>query len=332
VVLRALRRRGRNLRRVAIVGSGRLGQNLLHTLKRQRWTGYEISYFIEDLRVGQRFLGVPVYGPVSDIGRVLAEHPVDAVFVALPQHRGQQMAGVLAALAQQMVGVYVVPDLLSYQFLRHQVQQVGPLAVVSLTDSPQAGVRGVLKRLMDICGAAVLLVVLVPLMLLVALAVKLTSRGPVFYRQQRASLGGRHFVMLKFRSMVVDAEKHGQPVWGAEANDSRVTPVGRWLRKLSLDELPQLLNVLAGDMSLVGPRPERPEFVQRFAAQIPGYVQRHHVKAGLTGWAQVKGYRGRTSLRKRIQYDLDYINRWSLGFDLWILLLTAMAGFVNPRD
>lgn len=331
MILRSFRRRGRNRRTVAIVGAGRLGQKLLHEIRRQRWTGYDVLYFVEDTRVGQEFLGVSVRGPVGDIERIIQSHPVDVVMVALPQERSAQLADVLDRLSGSLVDVNVVPDLLSYQFLTHRVRQLGSLPIVNLTHSPQSGHNVLLKRAFDIAGAAVALLVLSPLMLLIAMAILCAGRGGVFYRQRRASLGGREFDIIKFRSMVPDAEAADGAVWAAR-HDPRVTPIGRLLRKLSLDELPQLINVLRGDMSLVGPRPERPELIDRFSHQVPRYMLRHHVKAGITGWAQVRGYRGQTSLRKRIQYDLDYINRWSFGFDLYILLLTVLRGFVNPQD
>ena len=328
-VLRFLRRRGRNLRTAAVVGTGRLGQKLLHVLRKERWTGYRVAYFVEDTRIGQEFLGIPVRGPVENVDQIVAAKPVDAVFVALPRERSDQVVDVLGKLSAETIDVNVVPDLLSYQFLRHRVQQVGQLPVINLTDSPQQGFRAAGKRVFDFLGASVLLVLASPLMLAIAVAVKLTSRGPVFYRQRRASLGGREFEILKFRSMVPNPGNEDSGEWSTAANDPRVTRLGRILRMLSLDELPQLFNVLRGDMSLVGPRPELPAFVHRFREQVPRYALRHHVKAGITGWAQVNGFRGRTSLHKRLQYDLDYINRWSLGFDLWILLRTVVRGFYN---
>jgi len=182
---------------------------------------------------------------------------------------------------------------------------------------------------MDILGASVGLILLSPAMMLIALLVRFTSPGGVFYCQRRTSVGGEEFELLKFRSMVSGADAEQGHEWGTDCKDSRITAVGKILRKLSLDELPQLINVLLGDMSLVGPRPERPEFIERFRKQFPRYMLRQHVKAGMTGWAQVNGFRGRTSLRKRVQYDLDYINRWSILFDLEILLLTCVRGFVN---
>ncbi|NLW86707.1 MAG: undecaprenyl-phosphate glucose phosphotransferase [Planctomycetes bacterium] len=332
LALREFRKRGRNVRTAAIIGAGRLGQKLLQTLRRQQWTGYQISYFVEDYRVGQEFLGVPVEGPVSRVDEIIAANPVDAVFVALSHSQSGRLPEVLLKSSSNMVDLYIVPDLPGCHYLRHQMQQIGRLPLIGLTDSPQGGLSGAVKRLMDIAICAAALAALTPLMLLVAASIKATSAGPVFHRQQRAGLGGRAFMMLKFRSMVVHKDLGAQGQWGTSRGDPRVTAVGRLLRKLSMDELPQLINVLKGDMSLVGPRPERPEFIQRFHHQIPRYLLRHHVKAGLTGWAQVNGYRGQTSLRKRVQYDLDYINRWSLRFDLYILFLTMVRGFVNTQE
>jgi len=331
MLLRSIRRHGRNLRSVAIVGAGRLGQKLLHALRRHRWSGYDVRYFVEDRRIGQEFLGVPVHGPVDNIEQVIAANPVDVVFVALPDERHAQLADVLARLSEALVDINVVPDLLSYQFLRHRVDEIGSLPVVNLTHSPQSGFNAAVKRIFDVCFSTLALVALSPLLLLIALVVRLTSRGPVFYIQRRASLGGAEFDMIKFRSMAPSGNGPNADPWAVEKDDPRVTGVGKVLRRLSLDELPQFINVLKGDMSVVGPRPERPEFVERFSRQIPRYVLRHHVKAGITGWAQVNGYRGQTSLQKRIQYDLDYINRWSFGFDMYILLLTVLRGFVNPQ-
>ena len=331
LILRRLRARGVNLRTVAIVGAGRLGQKLLHAIRRQPWMGYQVMYFVDDRRAGENFLGVPVRGPIGDVDGIVRNFPVDAVMVALPQDKSNLLAEVLNRLSTLLVDVNVVPDLLEYQFLRHRINQIGTLPVVNLTHSPQTGSNAVMKRAMDLILSATALILLSPLMFLIALAIKITGKGPVFYLQRRASLGGKEFDIIKFRSMVPNAESVSGAVWAAQ-NDPRVTPVGRILRKLSLDELPQLLNVLRGDMSLVGPRPERPELIERFGQQVPRYALRHHVKAGITGWAQVRGYRGMTSLRKRIQYDLDYINRWSIGFDVYILLLTVVRGFFNPQD
>ncbi len=331
-VLRAIRRRGMNLRSVAIVGAGRLGQKVYHAICRQRWSGYRVLYFVDDRRIGEDFLGVRVHGPLDKVGAVLAVRPVDAVFIALRRDDQHRLGELVGKLETNVVDVNVVPDLLHYHFLRQDIRQIDDLSVVNLTHSPHSGWNAALKRAIDVIFSLIALLVLSPLMLLIAMVVKLTSSGPVMYRQRRASLGGEEFTILKFRSMVSDAEARNGAEWHMEAGDPRITPVGRALRKLSLDELPQLINVLKGDMSLVGPRPERPEFIARFSQQIPRYMLRHHVKAGLTGWAQVNGFRGRTSLRKRIQYDLDYISRWSVGFDLYVMLLTVFGGVISPRE
>ena len=330
-VLRLARKRGHNLRSAAVVGAGKNAQKLVHLVLRQSWTGYRTQYLIDDDRAGTRFLGVPVRGPIAEVDRILREHPVDAVFVALPHHQSDRLDPVLNLLGPLLVDVPVVPDLPGH-LLSLDVLQVGSVPLIHLTHNPQTGANALIKRLFDIAGSLLLLVLLAPLMLAIALAIRLGSRGPVFYRQRRASLGGHEFTILKFRSMVYRPETAAVGAWSTAPGDERVTRLGRVLRKLSLDELPQLLNVLTGSMSLVGPRPERPEFIERFGRQMPRYMLRHHVKAGITGWAQVHGFRGRTSLRKRLQYDLDYIQRWSLLLDLKILVLTLFRGFINRAE
>ena len=330
-VLRRFRARGWNQRHAAVVGIGRLGQKLCHTIRHNTWTGIVVQYFVGDPSMHEKLLGLDVLGPVDEIDRILTERPVDMVFVAMPGSDGEQVEQVLGRLATTTVDVQVVPDLLAFHFLRHDVTQLDNLPIISLTHSPQHGWNSLLKSVCDVGGAAAALVIMAAPMLIIALAVKLTSRGPVFYRQRRASLAGREFAIIKFRTMVPDAEADSGPVW-ADTADARVTPIGRFLRRTSLDELPQILNVLAGRMSLVGPRPERPEFIERFRRQVPRYMLRSQVKAGLTGWAQVHGLRGMTSLRKRLQYDLYYITNWTFGLDLRILLMTLFRGFLAPKD
>ena len=214
--------------------------------------------------------------------------------------------------------VRYVPDIFGFQLLRHSFSEVAGMPVIGLTETPMEGVQRVLKAIEDYALGGLALMVL---SLAIAIGIKLSSPGPVFYLQQRVTWNGRRFTMLKFRSMQMGAEQASGPVW-SRRDDPRTTRLGAWLRRFSLDELPQLLNVLAGEMSLVGPRPERPEFVARFRQEIPGYMQKHMVKAGITGWAQVNDLRGSTDLGKRIQYDLYYIENWSLWFDLRILALT----------
>ena len=236
----------------------------------------------------------------------------------------------LNTLSGFVTDVCFVPDMPAPSLLRRQVSQLGALPIVSLTHTPQEGWNCLLKRGFDIVASLAALVVLSPLMLVIAAAVRCSGPGPVLYHQTRMSLGGRAFRLLKFRTMVSGAEDETGAVM-AQRDDPRVTRVGRLLRRTSLDELPQLLNVLAGQMSLVGPRPERPELIDRFAHEVPRYLLRQQVKAGITGLAQVYGLRGRTSMRRRIRYDVFYVNNWTFGLDLRILVLTLTRGLINPN-
>jgi len=330
ICLRWFRRRGWNARYAAIVGTGRLGQRLYHVLKTNKWTGIQVRYFVGTGQGRKDLLGLKVLAPMDEIDSLVAQNPVDIVFVALPGQQRDRIEQALTRLAMTNVDVRLVPDLLSFHFLKHDVDQLDELPVITLTHHPQHGWNSVMKRAFDMIGAIVGLIIFALPMGAVALLIKYSSRGGIFYTQKRTSLGGKTFTIIKFRTMVPDAETHTGPVW-AESNDSRVTWIGRFLRRTSLDEIPQLLNVLLGQMSLVGPRPERPELIERFRNMIPRYMLRSQVKAGITGWAQVHGLRGQSSLRKRVQYDLYYISNWSLVLDLWILLLSLFRGFVHPN-
>jgi exopolysaccharide biosynthesis polyprenyl glycosylphosphotransferase len=332
VALRYLRSRGLNIRRAAIVGAGRLGKRLHATLTRNTWTGIDVRYFIDDLPgdADRKTRNLQVLGPAVRMEQILQNDPVDIVFVAMSRVTQERIQAVINRLSALPVHLCVVPDLLAVQFLCHEAGRLEDLSIISLTQSPQDGWSSLSKSIFDRLMALLALGLLSIPMLVIALLVKLSSRGPVFYRQERAGLGGKAFEMFKFRTMREDAEAATGPVW-AVPDDPRVTPVGRWLRRTSLDELPQLFNVLRGDMSLVGPRPERPELIGRFTARIPRYVLRHHVKSGMTGWAQIHGMRGCTSLHKRLQYDLFYVKNWSFALDLWILLLTPFRVFVSPN-
>jgi Undecaprenyl-phosphate glucose phosphotransferase len=228
------------------------------------------------------------------------------------------------------VAIHLLPDVYGLASMRGGIEEFEGVPIIHLRESPLYGWNRVLKRGMDLVIGGLALAALSPLFAVVALAVRLSSPGPLLLRQERMGLDGRAFSMLKFRTMRADAEAESGPVW-ATPDDARRTRVGAVLRRFSLDELPQLVNVLRGDMSLVGPRPERPVFVESFRRRIPGYMLRHKVKAGMTGWAQINGWRGNTSLEKRIEYDLYYIERWSIGFDLTILVKTLWRGFTNTN-
>ncbi|MBM4252398.1 MAG: undecaprenyl-phosphate glucose phosphotransferase [Deltaproteobacteria bacterium] len=254
--------------------------------------------------------------------------PTATVVFALPHSAYGFLEQVLEQIADQVPDIRLLPDLARFSRFSTGVDVVNGVPVVTINESPLAGAGSLIKRAVDLIGSLTALVVFSPVLTFVGLLVALTSRGPVLYRQERMGVDGKTFAMLKFRSMRVDAEQASGAVW-AKPGDDRTTPVGKWLRRTSLDELPQFLNVLRGEMSLVGPRPERPVFVEQFRRKVPGYYLRHKTKAGITGWAQVNGWRGNTSIEKRIECDLYYIQHWSLGLDLKIIFLTVFKGFVN---
>jgi Undecaprenyl-phosphate glucose phosphotransferase len=235
------------------------------------------------------------------------------------------MLGLIEATNRAGVDIHVVPDLLQFIALRARLENLDGVPIISLNDVPLRGFNSVLKRATDVAISAVALAILSPFFAVIALLIKRTSSGPVFYTQERMGLDGKAFNVYKFRSMHEDAEEETGPVW-ARDDDPRATRIGRLLRKTDADELPQFWNVLRGDMSIVGPRPERPYFVEQFKHRIPQYMLRHKVKAGITGWAQVNGWRGNTSLEKRIEYDLYYIENWSVALDLKIMWLTLVRG------
>jgi Undecaprenyl-phosphate glucose phosphotransferase len=275
--------------------------------------------------------GKPVLGHFPDIASIIEQVKADEILIALPWSQQDEVSRILELLKDETVDVRLVPDVHAYVTLGCEVEDFDGLPVVRINDSPLIGWYAAAKRLLDIVVSSVALLLLSPLLLTIAVVVKLTSGpGPVLYRQERMGLDGRTFQMLKFRSMRVDAEDKTGAVWARESDDRR-TLLGTILRKTSLDELPQLWNVLCGEMSLVGPRPERPVFVHQFRKEIPHYMLRHKVKAGITGWAQVNGWRGNTSLSRRIECDLYYIQNWSLALDLKILTLTLWKGFVNKN-
>lgn len=323
LLLRALRVRGLNQRHIAIVGAGTLGQTVGTRLHGSPWAGFNVhAYYDDDVaKAGGTVAGRPVRAIDERLCADVAAGALDQVWIALPLRAEGRIRGILAMLREHPVEIRFVPDIYSFHLLNHSLTDVAGLPVISLTETPMSGINRVIKAIEDYALASVLLALASPLMLLIALGIKLTSPGPVLYRQERVTWNGERFQMLKFRTMPVDAEAASGPVWSRQG-ERRATPFGALLRRTSLDELPQLMNVLGGEMSLVGPRPERPEFVERFRQEIPGYMQKHLVKAGITGWAQVNDLRGDSDLRQRIQYDLYYIDNWSLWFDLRILVLT----------
>jgi putative colanic acid biosynthesis UDP-glucose lipid carrier transferase len=323
LVLRALRSRGYNLRHIVIVGAGALGRDIVDRLAQTPWSGLVVQGFYDDDPALKSTLveGIAVLGTVDQVVRDLEATAIDQVWIALPLRAEARIRELLDGLRQHAVQVRFVPDIFNFTLMRHSMTEISGLPVISLTESPLEGANRVIKNIEDWVLSALILAAAFPAMLLIALGVKLSSPGPTLHRQQRVTWNGKRFQMLKFRTMPVGVENATEAVW-AKPGEQRATPFGAFLRRFSLDELPQFLNVLRGEMSIVGPRPERPEFVQRFRREIPGYMQKHLVKAGITGWAQVNDLRGDTDLSERIRYDLYYIENWSLWFDLRIILLT----------
>ncbi len=337
LVLRTIREHGWNRRHMAIIGTGRLGQIACHTFQRNSWTGINCAYFIShhDTTRRETCLDHPVRGGLDDLEEVLGKRPVDGVIIALPQSRSYLLPSVLMKLSRFPVEVRIIPDVSPrYMPINLAISELEGMPVLSVRQSPLSGYGAMVKRLVDLGVGFAAMIIFAPLMLLIAALVKLEDGGPVLFRQSRASMGGRPFGMYKFRTMTQEASEapdgRGVQEW-TRRDDARITRIGAWLRHFSLDELPQLFNVIRGDMSLVGPRPERLDLLEHFREDWRGYMLRQNVKAGMTGWAQVNGLRGDTSLRKRLQYDLYYIRNWSVLFDLRILWLTLLHGFRHPN-
>ena len=317
-------RAGIGLRRVLIAGTGDLASHVADRFLAHAEFGYRVVGFVDDTgddHIGYR--GLPLLGPLDDTEEVLQRERIDQLYVALPIEKHLEMLQLVEVANRECVDVHIIPDFLQFVTLRARLEDLDGIPVINVNDVPLRGFNAVVKRLMDLAVSAGALLVLALPFAAIAAAIRFTSPGRVFYRQERMGLDGRPFMVLKFRSMFDDAERDTGPVWTRE-NDPRRTPVGRFLRRFSLDELPQLWNVFKGEMSLVGPRPERPYFVERFKESVPQYMLRHKVKAGLTGWAQVNGWRGNTSIEKRIEYDLYYIENWSIALDVKIIWLTLL--------
>ena len=325
-ILREVRRRGYNLRYMLIVGAGRLSVEIVARVRRHRELGIQVVGCLS--KDGTKEVsGVAVVGSYDQLSDILQKMEVDQLVIALPIEDNHLLRNVMAHVEDTLVDVKIVPDLYEFATMGGAIEEFDGLPVITLRASPLEGVNVFLKRAVDLAIALLFLIPALPVMLVIALFVKLSSRGPVLYAQERISLDGSPFKIFKFRTMQIDAEAQG-PRWATEG-DERVTAIGSFLRRTSLDELPQLFNVIRGDMSIVGPRPERPVFIQEFRSRIPKYMLRHKVPAGMTGWAQVHGWRGNTSIEKRIEHDLYYIEHWSILLDLKILFLTLFRGFRN---
>jgi Undecaprenyl-phosphate glucose phosphotransferase len=324
----ALERRwmaGVGLRRILIAGAGDLGRIVADRMLEHRELGYQIVGFVDDKAGGDHlgYRGLPLLGSLSEAAAIVANEKIDHLYVALPLEEHMKLLDLVESTSREGVDVKVVPDLLQFIALRARLEDLDGVPVINLNDVPLQGVSAFTKRVLDIIISAGALALMALPGLVISWMIKRGSPGPVFYTQERMGLDGKQFNVYKFRTMPLDAESDTGPVW-ADEDDPRATGIGAFLRRHDLDEWPQFWNVLVGEMSIVGPRPERPFFVEQFKHRIPQYMLRHKVKAGITGWAQVNGWRGNTSLEKRIEYDLYYIENWSVTLDIKIMWLTLI--------
>lgn len=318
-------KKGRGLSPVFIVGTGSTASILARRIQNHPEYGYSLAGFLTENpgEVGHDLNGVPVVGLVKNLKDHALKEEVKEIMLVRPDLKTDHLFDLMIDCERELITVHIVPDFLEIVTSEISVSEVGGVPLFGLKETPLHGFNLIIKRLFDIVVSFISLVIFSPLMAAVAVFIRLDSKGPVIYRQERMGVNGHTFSFYKFRSMINDAEKDG-PVW-AKQNDPRCTRLGARLRAWNLDELPQLWNVLKGDMSLVGPRPERPVFVEKFKNGIPRYMARHRVKSGITGWAQVNGLRGNCSIQERLKYDLYYIENWSLLFDIKILILTLFA-------
>ena len=330
--LRIMRKRGYNVKYILLVGYSRAAEEYINRIRSNPQWGYVVRGILDDkVPRGTMYRGVKVLGKIDNLFVILPDSKLDEISVTLALEDYDRLEEIVSLCEKSGVHTKFIPDYNSVIPSSPYMEDLQGLPVINIRHVPLTNTLNLIfKRIVDIVGSVFAIVLVSPIMLITAIAIKLTSKGPVFFSQERVGLHNRSFKMYKFRSMREQAPEHEKDKWTTR-DDPRVTKVGKIIRKTSIDEFPQFWNVLKGDMSLVGPRPERPLFVEKFKEEIPRYMIKHQVRPGLTGWAQVNGYRGDTSIRKRIEYDLYYIENWTMGFDIKILFLTVFKGFVNKN-
>lgn len=330
--LRSIRRRGYNQKHILLVGYSKAAEQYIDRIKQNPQWGYDVQGILDDnIARGTIYKGVKVIGSIGNLEYILPQNKLDEIAITLGLEEYYKLSKIVAECEKSGVHTKFIPDYGNIIPTRPYTEDLLGLPVINIRYVPLSNTfNALIKRLTDIIGAVVCIIVFSPLMLASAILVKTTSRGPLIFKQERVGLHNKPFKMYKFRTMYVQTEEEEKKGW-TQKNDPRVTRVGAILRKTSLDEFPQLFNVLKGDMSLVGPRPERPQYVEKFREEIPRYMIKHQVRPGMTGWAQVNGYRGDTSIQKRIECDLYYIENWTLGLDFKILFLTVFKGFINKN-
>ena len=330
--LRNIRRKGYNLKQILLVGYSNATEGYIDRIMQNPEWGYEIRGILDDHKeIGYQYRGIKVIGWLADLDIILPESHLDEIVITLGLNEYTKLGMLVNKCEKSGVHTKFIPDYNNIIPTKPYTEDILGLPVINIRHVPLTNwLNRFVKRAVDIFGALVAIILFSPTMIVVSIIIKMTDSGPLIYKQERVGLKNEPFYMYKFRSMVVQKEADEKSKWTVK-DDPRVTPIGRFMRKTSIDELPQLFNILKGDMSLVGPRPERPQFVEKFKEEIPRYMIKHQVRPGLTGWAQVNGYRGDTSIRKRIEYDLYYIENWTLGFDFKIILLTFFKGFINKN-
>ena len=331
-LLRDMREKGLNQKQMICVGYSRAAEEYIdRVLANPQW-GYVIRGILDDnVPAGTEYKGIKVLGRIANLNIILPENRLDEIAITLGLSEYYRLEEIVALCEKSGVHTKFIPDYNKIIPTKPYTEDILGLPVINIRYVPLNNTfNALVKRAMDIAGSIVGIIVTSPLMLLMCVIIKLTSPGPLIYKQERVGLHNQTFRMYKFRSMEVQPESEEKKAWTVK-NDPRVTPIGKFMRHTSIDELPQLFNILKGNMSLVGPRPERPFFVEKFREEIPRYMVKHQVRPGLTGWAQVNGYRGDTSIRKRIEYDLYYIENWSIGLDIKIIFLTFFKGFINKN-
>ena len=337
-LLQYQRRKGKNVRYVVIAGAGDLAKKVVSQMMGSSWTGYQILALFDDNESlsGKDIQGIPVKGRIDDIINYIniCKGQVDEIWIALPLRAEQRMKSLLFELRHFTVNIKLIPDIFGFSLLNHSLTEVAGLPAVNLSDTPMGGVNKLIKGLEDRVLGFIIFILIIPVAIVIAAGIKLSSPGPILFKQKRHGWDGKIINVYKFRTMKIHAEENGA-VTQARANDSRITPFGTFLRRTSLDELPQFYNVLQGRMSIVGPRPHAIQHNEEYKEKVDKYMLRHMVKPGITGWAQVNGYRGETDtldkMKKRIEYDLYYIENWSLWFDIKIILLTIFKGFIHKN-
>lgn len=332
LVLRNIRKNGYNLKYTILVGYSRAAEQYIDRIKSNPEWGYEIKGILDDnFLPGTEYKGVQVLGTINELTNILPLNKLDEIAVTLGLDEYDRLEEIVSFCEKSGVHTKFIPDYNNIIPTKPYTEDIQGLPVINIRHVPLTDMfHRVIKRLFDVFGSIVAIILFSPVMLIVAVMIKVTDPGPLIFKQKRVGLKNKPFYMYKFRSMVIQKKSEEEKAWTTK-DDPRITPIGKFIRKTSIDELPQLFNVLKGDMSLVGPRPERPMFVEKFKEEIPRYMIKHQVRPGMTGWAQVNGYRGNTSIKKRIEYDLYYIENWTVGLDIKILFLTVFKGFINKN-